>query len=99
MDDLCRTALDDTEGSSKDFVPGGQVAQTIAQDVDVERTQKAATAHAGQARLPSWVQAIIPQRLLCKRQRHRSRARDPNDLRRRRDSRVPIAIDEYGKCR
>src|SRR5262245_50386583 len=99
MDDLCRTALDDIEGSSKDFVPSGQVAQTIVQNVDVEGTEKAATAHARQARSLSWVQAMIPECLLCKRQRHRCRARDTNDLRRRRDRRGSIAVDEFGKSR
>src|SRR6266446_6512151 len=97
MDDLCRTALDDPEGRPQDFMPAGQVAQALAQDVNVEGTEEAATAHPRQARSVFQVRTIIPDSLLGKRHGHGSRARDADDLRRCGGSRPSAAVDEFGK--
>src|SRR5262245_24672108 len=99
MDDLYRTTVDDPKSRSQDFMPAGQIAQTVVQDVNIEGAEDAVTARARQACSVFQVQAIIPDRLLRKRHRHGCRARDTNDLMRCGGSLPSTAVDEFGKGR
>src|SRR5580704_19025950 len=74
-----------------------QIAQALLEDLNIERSDDAITAHVRASRATG--EAIAPEKLLKNRQRHRCCARNTNDGGRTDGSRAPALVDECGKCR
>ena len=64
MNNLRRATLHEAEGRSQDFMAIDQIAQTLLQDLDIERPGNAIAAHVRQARAVIPATPIIPDRFL-----------------------------------